>query len=104
MNYEKQVEITIILTVLVFLVFVLILILQAIYIFLRVANYTLDNISIIIGTIYQLACSIYSLYQYLAVVLRQKRVLKVRWEHIFDQELWQGMLLQKVSQIRTPGR
>ena len=104
MYYDKQKDCTILLIVALFVAFVILLILQAVYIFLRVANYTLENLSVLISTIYQVVCSVYSLNQYLAVILEPQRVLKTRWEHIFDQELWQGILLEKVTQIRAPGR
>ena len=84
--------------------FVVLLILQAVYIFLRVANYTLEHLSVLISTIYQVVYSVYTLYQYLTVVLESQRILKTRWEHIIDQEIWQGILLEKITQIRGPGK
>ena len=104
MYYDKQKDCTILLIFALFLAFVILLILQAVYIFLRVANYTLEHLSVLISTIYQVVYSVYTLYQYLAVELESQRILKTRWEHIFDQELWQGILLEKVTQIRAPGK
>ena len=105
MNLNKQRNYTILLIFTVFLVFVILLVLQELYIFLRVTNYILDNLSMLISTIYQVACSVYSLYQYLAVILKPpKRTLKIRWEHIYDQEQWHGIPIENVTQIRTTGR
>ena len=104
MYCRDQKDCTILLIFLLFIVFVILLILQAVYIFLRVANYTLEHLSVLISTIYQVVCSVYSLNQYLAVILRQQEILKTRWEHMFDQELWQGILLEKITQIRAPGK
>ena len=104
MYCRDQKDCTILLIFLLVIVFVILIILQAVYIFLRVANYTLEHLSVLISTIYQVVYSIYALYQYLTVVLVSQRVLKTRCEHLFDQELWQGILLEKTTQIRAPGR
>ena len=104
MYCRDQKDCTILLIFLLVIVFVILLILQAVYIFLRVANYTLEHLSVLISTIYQVVYSVYALYQYLTVVLKSQRVLKTRWEHIIDQEIWQGILLEKTTQIRAPGK
>ena len=104
MNYERQKDCTILLIIALIFMFVILIILQAVYILLRVANYTLEHISVLISTIYQVVCSVYTLCQYLTVVFESQKILKTRWEHIIDQEIWQGILLESITQIRGPGK